>query len=416
MKSRLRFTSSLLCGTCGLVMLAAPLQANEDWFERLDQQYESTFQATDAAFDRALHEGVESLDQDLSRIWGDARRLPDAKVWVGYSADQKSRVTVDYDKGEISVERFDASPNDALQDLQSVLFEDTQALDERALLRRRLIAKTRELNPRPRWQRPDLHDVRNYPTPDDTNEQRPSNPKPEAKAKPTPQWQAPRNELARLVQPNSRPTFVERRIALPNGQKRTVTKVTIPMRGDRDRLSAQAVADPVAQAAEKYNLPRALILSVIKNESAFNPRARSHANAMGLMQVVATSGGKDAYEYLYGEKTAPPAEVLYDPFENIMLGATYLHLLNTRYFGKVTDPTTRRHLIIAAYNTGAGNVAKAFTGTMKLRPAIEQINQMTPQAVYDYLRQNLPYQETRTYLAKVSNDLDTFAEWDRQTG
>jgi len=391
-----------------LVLILTPVHASDDWFTRLDTQFEDSFTATDAAFERALTEGVAELDAELADIWGQARQLPSAKTWIGYSTDRQSRVTVDYDKGEISVERFDASEPEAVRDLQQTLFDDSETLNQRALLRRRLIEKTRRLrpqSPRPRpWRDPESAPNTVPPTAEVTSHQRAI------------QWQPRRNELATLIEPNQRPVFVKRSLVLPDGRTRTVTKATLPLRKDRDQLSAQALADPVRHAAEKYNLPQALILSVIKNESAFNPRARSQANAMGLMQLVATSGGKDAYAYLYGEKTPPPAEVLYDPYENIMLGATYLHLLNTRYFGKVTNPETRRHLVIAAYNTGAGNVAKAFTGAMKLRPAIEKINTLSPQAVYDHLRVHLPYEETRTYLAKVNRDLATFAQWDQQTG
>jgi len=221
-----------------------------------------------------------------------------------------------------------------------------------------------------------------------------------------------KRELTNLVAPRVTPRFVKRDAVLSKGKMVSLSRLSIPLRSDRDQLSAQSLQGPIAQAARKYKLPQSLLLSMIKNESAFNPRARSHANALGLMQLVPTSGGKEAYSYLMGHEATPGPEVLYDPHENILLGATYLHLLNTRYFGKVKDIKTRQFLIIAAYNTGAGNVAKAFTGEMKLTPAIHKINQMSANDVYRHLKAYLPYAETHTYLARVTRDIKTFADWD----
>jgi membrane-bound lytic murein transglycosylase C len=65
----------------------------------------------------------------------------------------------------------------------------------------------------------------------------------------------------------------------------------------------------------------------------------------------------------------------------------------------VTDLVSREYCVISAYNTGAGNVLKAFSKDS--RTALQQINEMPPAALYDRLRAALPYQETRDYLVKV---------------
>ena len=59
--------------------------------------------------------------------------------------------------------------------------------------------------------------------------------------------------------------------------------------------------------------------------------------------------------------------------------------------------------MIAAYNTGAGNVAKAFNKdrTRNIRKAAEVINTMEPNEVYQQLLESLPYDETKLYLKKV---------------
>lgn len=386
----------------GLSYASSDLKA-ADWLDRQDQHFERIFQQSDAAFDKAMKEGVAELDQELAAIWGESRLLPQAKVWIGYSHDKKTRIIVDYERGEMSLEGFETEEKDLLSDFQGILLEDNQKLDERAALKQKLIEKTNTF-----WSEFDDEDLRT-----ERRKKRPrtywKSTEPETES---PQQDLRKRELSALVAPRIRPKFVKRSVAYSKGRMASLSRLTIPLRKDRDNLSAQALQAPIRDVARKYDLPRSLILSVIKNESAFNPRARSHANALGLMQLVPTSGGKEAYSFLLGKTATPSPEVLYNPVENIRLGATYLHLLNTRYFGKVKNPKTRQYLIIAAYNTGAGNVAKAFTGKMKLKAAIKKINQMAPDQVFEHLRAHLPYAETKNYLARVAGDINTFKNWD----
>lgn len=153
--------------------------------------------------------------------------------------------------------------------------------------------------------------------------------------------------------------------------------------------------------AEKYKVDQSLILAVIHTESYFNPKARSHAPAYGLMQLVPSSGGRDAYREVHGKDRAPALSFLYNPNNNIELGAAYLDLLGKRDFKRVKNKESRRYLIISAYNTGAGNVSRAFTGKKNLRKAIEKINQMSPDVLFATLKRKLPYEETRNYIQKV---------------
>jgi membrane-bound lytic murein transglycosylase C len=386
------FTYGLLCGVLAFG-LSSPhfAMAKTDWLDDMDQQFEETFVKSDQAFDRAMQEGVEELDQELNLIWGNARQLPEPKVWVGYSKDKKTRIIVDYDKGEMSFEGLDVSQDKLEAEFKKTLNQDSDFLNERDVLRRKLIDKVDEY-----WR---------------DNRIRKSSPRLRPQKKATVRW-TESQELTKLVEPHPRVQFVKRDVVVSQGRVAQLSRLSVPLRENRDVLSAQILRNPVIEMAQKYNLSRALILSVIKNESAFNPRAHSSANALGLMQLVPNSGGKEAYSYLMGQEAVPALEILYDPIENIKLGATYLHLLNTRYFGKVRDEQSRLYLMVAAYNTGAGNVSKAFTGEMKLNPAIEKINRMSSEEVYQHLIAYLPYDETKTYLKRVTRDTKTFADWD----
>ena len=122
----------------------------------------------------------------------------------------------------------------------------------------------------------------------------------------------------------------------------------------------------------------------------------------------------DAYEHVYGEKLLLDPEYLYDPSNNVKLGAAYLDVLNSRYLRLISNPDSRLLCTIAAYNTGAGNVARAFTGRTSVGEAAQIINGMTPEEVYRHLREHLPYEETRNYIRKVTRAQDKFAPLDRQ--
>ena len=62
---------------------------------------------------------------------------------------------------------------------------------------------------------------------------------------------------------------------------------------------------------------------------------------------------------------------------------------------------SREYCVISAYNTGAGNVLRAFSADRVA--AVNRINSMQPPAVFEQLRRHLPYTETRRYLVKVVN-------------
>lgn len=96
-----------------------------------------------------------------------------------------------------------------------------------------------------------------------------------------------------------------------------------------------------ASAAEQYGLPVAYILAVVRGESYFDPSARSHKGALGLMQVMPST----AADYGVGAKD------LLDPVFNVDVGAHYLADL----YYSLQDP----YLALAAYYCGPGKVDKA---------------------------------------------------------
>jgi membrane-bound lytic murein transglycosylase C len=127
----------------------------------------------------------------------------------------------------------------------------------------------------------------------------------------------------------------------------------------------------------------------------------SGAPAYGLMQLVPTSGGLAAQLRVTGKKDVPSTDFLLDPEHNIEFGVAYLSVLNTDEFSAVTNQNSRDYCVIAAYNTGPGNVTNVFAS--KRKTALEAINSEPPAQLFDHLHKDLPMQETRDYLVKVTN-------------
>ena len=121
--------------------------------------------------------------------------------------------------------------------------------------------------------------------------------------------------------------------------------------------------DVIDFRAREQGIRPDLVRAVIQVESAFNPRARSHKGAMGLMQLMPATARE------LGVRNA------YDPLENIRGGVTYLRMLLDQFNGN-------EELALAAYNAGAGAVNK-YGGTVP------------------------PYRETRDYVSRIQGKAGT---------
>jgi len=188
--------------------------------------------------------------------------------------------------------------------------------------------------------------------------------------------------------------------------------ITFSLVPDHLRIRAERHLNDVRKNAERFRVSVPLAFAVIHTESYFNPKARSHVPAYGLMQLVPTSGGRDAYRHVYGKDKVLGPDYLYQPDKNIELGCAYLGLLQNRYFRDVKDPKSAQYCAIASYNTGAGNLSRAVSGQNKLAPAVRKVNTMTPKQLYAHLKKNLPYEETQDYLERVSQRMDLYREWE----
>lgn len=140
----------------------------------------------------------------------------------------------------------------------------------------------------------------------------------------------------------------------------------------------QEYVEYVTKYAEEYEVDQLLIFAIIKAESDFNPQAKSHNNAKGLMQLMDNTA----------IELSKQAEIdLYDPETNIRLGTYYFSQLLEKYNHQVG-------LALAAYNAGMGNVNN-------------WIERGTIQADGSDL-ENIPYKETNMYVRRILNDYEMY--------
>lgn len=154
----------------------------------------------------------------------------------------------------------------------------------------------------------------------------------------------------------------------------------------------------VQKASQRYGVDQSLILAIIQTESSFNPYAVSHSDALGLMQVVQHSAGRDVFK-MKGKWGKPNRSYLFNPENNIDVGTAYLAMLQNSYLSNILNPISRRYAVITAYNSGVSSVLRIFAHDQNR--AFQIINRMQPDDIYQILSTHHPSKESRRYLYKV---------------
>jgi soluble lytic murein transglycosylase len=148
-----------------------------------------------------------------------------------------------------------------------------------------------------------------------------------------------------------------------------------PARRDRV-LYPLAFWPAVSREADGQSLDPLLVLGLMRQESLFDPTARSPADARGLMQLLPSTAARVAAA---GLPDGPPPD-LYDPTVNIRLGTRYLRDLLDRYGGDALKS-------VAAYNGG--------------ETAVDRWQRQFGDRDPDEFVESITYRETRDYVKRV---------------
>jgi LysM repeat protein len=195
---------------------------------------------------------------------------------------------------------------------------------------------------------------------------------------------------------------IEREVVIgTDGVERVVSRVRLSLADKHLQIRARKYYSTVSEYAERFGHDPAVIMAMIHTESAFNPIATSPAGAYGLMQIVPSSGGREANKWLNNKDRAPSRDYLLRPSQNIELGTAYMKVLQDKVFKGVNDPHSRLYCAVAAYNGGGGNVGRTFTGRKSVNGSLDRINAKTPKQVLETLQSTAPHKETRDYVRRV---------------
>lgn len=345
--------------------------------EEMNKQYEE--------YVKAEREAYSKFVKEMSAKWGEGNVMESTrKDWVEYSDNGNSRSIVDFENGEATVEVV-TTPG------KNVNKEELEKTVKILILNK---GKTKDYDSsveqaEPLSEEPVLQGLVETPSGEVVDE---SNV----------------DESVKEIVENA---VVEvKMVKDPDGNERQITSVSFELIPDHIRVRAEKFADQVSKYCGQFSVEPSLAYAVIQTESSFNPKAKSYVPAYGLMQIVPASAGADCAQSLKKNFSKPTANYLYDPDNNIEMGVHYLYLLRKRYFKDVNDEKKQELCVIASYNTGAGNLARALRGDTNIKKAIPQINDMTYDELFAYLKKNL-LKETQNYIVNVTERANNFKKW-----
>ncbi|MBX3498455.1 MAG: lytic transglycosylase domain-containing protein [Alphaproteobacteria bacterium] len=132
---------------------------------------------------------------------------------------------------------------------------------------------------------------------------------------------------------------------------------------------------------EGFVVEPALVYGFMRQESAFNPRARSYVGAMGLMQLMPGTATAVVRQFLPDRAGTNP----YDPSFNVSMGQQYIRSLlgGDGYSNDLIK-------VVAAYNAGPGNVNKWMAGDAAHDPLL--------------FAASIPLNETRGFVEAVMSN------------
>jgi soluble lytic murein transglycosylase len=153
-----------------------------------------------------------------------------------------------------------------------------------------------------------------------------------------------------------------------------------------EALFPKAYWPDLRKYSEQNGLDPYLVASLIRQESEFNAGALSHANAVGLMQLLPKTGKSVAKQVKLKGYSAPQ---LYTPAVNLELGTHYFKEMVDRYNGQF-------EYALAAYNAGTDRVGD-WLGQGHYRDPQEFV-------------ESIPFTETREYVQAILRNASVYRQ------
>ena len=423
------------------MLLTAPIQAQQNKFDKYKKQQKAKYER----FADDYIQRYEAFKAQLIEKWGVAE-LSSSTEYVAYSDDNNVKVIADFENDTIEVSIHEDALNALSKEEQNeavkTAIESTLNLSapeankfnpEFAILESQASKKYDATTPTHRkTSAPTLLNALGIKNDVELQESI-------AAAKEVPAGQqadiVTQRTKARLAEQIAEVKQFAAREDVPEPKKEQAEKTALMLTADLNEVSAAKIdatvkntksykiqlhrarydkatnyLDAVYQQAERWQVAQDTLLAVIETESHFNPMAKSHIPAYGLMQIVPATAGADVNNKVFSKAKKPTPEELFNGERNIEFGSAYFNILMTRYLKEVEDPTSRMYCAIAAYNTGIGNLSRAFNNGERGRmAAIKQINQMTPEQVMRVIKSKT-HTETQRYLDKVLSSKAYFAQ------
>jgi soluble lytic murein transglycosylase-like protein len=154
----------------------------------------------------------------------------------------------------------------------------------------------------------------------------------------------------------------------------------------RQLLYPRYFYETIAEDSKHFGADPTLVVAIMREESRFNPRAKSEAAARGLLQFIITTARDIGRDIGLVNVTG---EDLYDPRVIIRLGARYVSTLSGQFGGD-------DYAVAAAYNAGPRQAALW--------------QRLSPAAGDDFFLSSINFDETKQYVRKVMNSYKRYAE------
>ncbi|MDP7195316.1 MAG: murein transglycosylase domain-containing protein, partial [SAR202 cluster bacterium] len=408
------------------------------------QNYKQTITAQYEAYEQQEKEAYEKFKEEIEQKW-DAFKEPESKVYIEYSEDSNTRQSVDFENGKITIEiiveeiELDDEPktnspdkiepddepkinspdnsnvksNPSNKNSQSK--NDSDSINKpKKQISNKIDSDKKETTSNQNTQKQASPQQKEITKSEDDSEKKIKEKLTEAligiitkKAddnKPLLENQVEnsggQNITVNNVENEAEDVIEKKEVKAEtykskDGKKRTKYTVTIPLKNNHLDERIKRYEKDILKQAERWKLDPTIVFALMETESAFNPKARSHIPAFGLLQLVPKSGARDAYRYVYKEDKLVTGDYLYEPINNIELGCAYLAKIRYYYFENIKDDELAYICSIPAYNTGIGNVSKTLCGKPHTNPAAKVASSMNAQELYNKLTTELKYEEAR---------------------